>query len=323
MIPAASTRSPHRVARLLGAFVALALVAAVLVLARPATVWSLLTSTDPGWLAAAAAAAAGAVAMRGVRLVALLAPGTLSLGTGVLVAAAAQAAALYAPARLGELALPWLLRRAAGRDLSSGVGTLVAMRALDVVTLALWAGGAALVTWGVEEPVALIAAGLLLAVPVAVPIVLAAGDQVAVRCLAPRGRVGRRWARRVRRLVVSAAEVRARPVRLAAAVVASVAMWGFLWAMSWLLLAAMGFRWPVTHVVTGASAASLGNLVPITVIGNVGTVEAAWTAAFTLLGVPLEIAAATGLACHVWALVFVAVYGAAAWLAVLTRSRLA
>ncbi len=307
--------------RVLAAVVAAALVGVVLYLARPATVWHLLSTTDPRWLAAAAGASAGAVAMRAARLVVLLRPGELAFRRALLVAPAGQAAALFAPARLGELALPWLLGRTTGRDFSSGVGTLVAVRTLDVATLALWAGGATLVTWGLDEPLALTAAAALLAVPAAVPIMLGWGDRLAGRCIAPRGRVGRRWARRVRRLVASIAELRARPRRLAAAVAASVAMWGCLWLMSGLLLTAMGFRWPVTHVVAGASTASLGNLIPITVVGNVGTVEAAWTAAFALLGVPVDIAAATGLACHLWSLVLVGLYGASAWLA-LSRTRL-
>jgi uncharacterized membrane protein YbhN (UPF0104 family) len=305
----------------LAAVAAAALIGVVLFLARPATVWSLLKTTDLSWLAAAAGASAGAVAMRAARLVALLRPGELAFGRALLVAPAAQVAALFAPARLGELALPWLLGRAVGRDFSSAVGILVAVRALDVATLALWAGGATLVTWGAGEPLALVAAAVLLMVPVAAPVVLGWGDRLAVRCLAPRGRVARRWARRVHRLTASVGDLRTRPTRTAAAVVASIAMWGCLWLMSYLLLVAMGFRWPLSDVVTGAAAASLANLVPITVVGNVGTIEAAWTAAFVLLGVPVDLAAATGLACHLWALLFVALYGAASWL-VLSRARL-
>jgi uncharacterized membrane protein YbhN (UPF0104 family) len=68
-------------------------------------------------------------------------------------------------------------------------------------------------------------------------------------------------------------------------------------------------------VVAGSAAASLANLLPFNLIGNFGTLEAGWTAAFVGLGVPADVAAATGLACHLWAAVFVAVYGALAWLA--------
>lgn len=309
-----------RAGRLLAAAVALALVVSVLYLARPSTVWTLLVTIDPTWLAAAAVASAAAVALRGVRLVVLLQRGELGFGTGTMVAAAAQAAALFAPIRLGELALPWLLRRATGRDLSSAVGTLVAVRALDVAALALWAGSATLVTWGTGEPIALAVSAVLLAVPAAVPLVLGWGDRLAVRFLASSGRTGRRWADRIHRLVVSVSELHARPGRLVTAAVASLAMWGCLWLTADLLLVGMGYRWPLSHVVVGSAMASLSGLVPITVVGNVGPLEAGWTAAFTVLGVPVDVAAATGLATHLWSLALVALYGAVGWLA-LTRSR--
>ena len=92
-----------------------------------------------------------------------------------------------------------------------------------------------------------------------------------------------------------------------------------LWALAWFLLAAMGHRWPAANVVAGSAAASLSNLLPVNVIGNLGTLEAGWTAAFTALGVPVSVAAATGLASHIWALIFAAIFGAIAWL-VITRS---
>ena len=101
---------------------------------------------------------------------------------------------------------------------------------------------------------------------------------------------------------------------------ASLAMWAFLWALAWFLLAAMGYRWPAAEVVAGSAAASLSNVLPVNVIGNLGTLEAGWTAAFTALGVPVSVAAATGLASHLWALLFAAIYGVAAWLVITRRN---
>lgn len=300
--------------------VAVVLVATVLYLARPATVWELIATVDPGPLALAAVAAGAALFMRGARLVALLPPGELRIHEGTLVAAAAQAAALFAPARVGELALPWLLRRVTGRDLSAGVGTLLAARALDMAGLGLWAGWAILAIWGWTEPLALLVAAGLVAPPLMLPMTLRVVHRLAVRCLAPRGCRGRRWARRSGRLTSGVTELQRRPGRLAAAVAASLAMWACLWALAWFLLTAMGHRWPVAEVVAGSAAASLSNLLPVNVIGNLGTLEAGWTAAFTALGVPVNVAAATGLASHLWALLFAAAYGAVAWVVITRRN---
>jgi uncharacterized membrane protein YbhN (UPF0104 family) len=96
-------------------------------------------------------------------------------------------------------------------------------------------------------------------------------------------------------------------------------MWGVVWVFTWLLLVAMGFHWPLYQVVAGSAAASLANLIPVNLIGNLGTLEAGWTVAFKAMGYGVEEAAASGLAAHLWALTFAAVYGTVAWLDTLAR----
>lgn len=95
-------------------------------------------------------------------------------------------------------------------------------------------------------------------------------------------------------------------------------MWAALWSLAWYLLAAMGYRWPPTEVVAGSTVASFANLLPFNLVGNLGTLEAGWTAAFVALGVPVEVAAATGFASHLWALVFAAIFGALSWVVLAT-----
>ncbi len=299
--------------RLIGAAVGGALFAAVLTIARPEAVWYLLLATDGRLLAFAALTSAASLTVRGLRLQLLLEHGRLGWPRATLVAAAAQGAALFAPARTGEIALPWLLKRTAEQDFSSAVGTLLAARTLDLATLGLWCGAAVLAVRGLTEPAALAISALLLAPIALLPVTLAAADRLALRLLAPRGVVGRRWARRVRRVRQELERLRERPARLLAAAVASVIMWGLQWGVAWVLLTAMGYRWPPATVVAGSAAAAVANLLPFNLVGNLGTLEAGWTAAFTALGVPLEVAAATGLAAHLWGLVFAAIFGALAW----------
>ena len=305
--------SDDRFRRLVGAAVALLLVALVLNVARPAAVWQLVRNADPGGIALAAGMAALALVFRGIRLVLLLPASGLSLGVGTLVAATAQAAALFVPARLGEIALPLLLRRVTGCDFTTGVGTLLAVRTLDLAALGTWAGAAILAIWGFAHPLALLAALRLLIAPLLLPATLASAEWIALRILAPRGAAGRRWTRRVRRTHRAVVALRNRPIHLAGAVSASLAMWAALWALAWFLLAAMGYRWEPMEVVAGSAAASLANLLPFNLVGNLGTLEAGWTAAFVALDVPPEVAAATGFASHLWALVFAALLGALSW----------
>ena len=296
-----------------GAALALALVVAVLVVARPAEVLELLRTSRPSGVLAAAAAAGAALVMRGFRLTLLLPPGRLHLPTATLVAAAAQAAAWFVPARLGELALPLLLQRTVGWDSSSGIGTLLAARTMDLATLGLWAGVATLVILGPTHPLGLAAVIFLVLPPLLLPASLAIVDRLALRLLAPRGLRPRRWARRIRRIRRSVDALADHPLRLLGSVITSVVIWAFLWALAWYLLEAMGHRWPPWNVVAGSAAASLANLLPFNLIGNFGTLEAGWTAAFVALGIPADIAAATGFASHLWAVIFTAIYGGLAW----------
>jgi uncharacterized protein (TIRG00374 family) len=307
-------------ARYLGAVLAAALVAAVIAVAGPDRVWQVLSQTDPGWLLAAGLGAGLATVLRGLRLALLLPAGRLGPGRSALVAAAAQAAALFLPLRLGELALPWLLRRAAAWDAAAGVGTLLVARTLDLVALGAWAGAGVVLLWGVQSRLAVAAAIAMLAPPLMLPLLVRAADRLALCLLAPWGVRGRRWARRIRRLSRAMWKVKQHPGRLAAAALASLAMWGLVWAYTWLLLTAMGFRWPVDKVVAGSAAASLANLIPVNLVANLGTLEAGWTAAFHALGFSIEEAAASGLAAHLWALVFAAVYGACAWIMLTGRT---
>jgi uncharacterized protein (TIRG00374 family) len=299
--------------RFIGGAVAVALFAAILTIARPQAVWNLLLATDGRLLVVAALTSATFLAVRGLRLQLLLEHGRLGWTRATLVAAAAQGAALFAPARTGELALPWLLKRTAEQDFSSAVGTLLAARTLDLATLGLWGGAAVLAVRGLTEPLALVISALLLAPIALLPLTLAAADRLALRLLAPRGLTGRRWARRVRRVRRELEKLRRRPVRLLAATLASVIMWGLQWTVVWVLLDAMGHRWPPATGVAGSTAAAVANLLPFNLVGNLGTLEAGWTAAFTALGVPLDVAAATGLAAHLWGLIFAAVFGGVAW----------
>ncbi|MBD3852394.1 MAG: flippase-like domain-containing protein [Acidobacteria bacterium] len=314
--------SPGKLAgALIGAAIAAILFAAVVATAKPDEVWRLFQSTDGGMLAMAAAMSVAFLSARGLRLLLLVDRGLLSWPRATLVAAAAQAAALFVPVRTGELALPLLLARTTGRSFTAGVGTLFAARALDLATLGVWSGAAVLAVRGFREPLAIVVSLALFLPSLLLPLTLAVADRFAVRCFATRGMRGRRWARRVRRVRRELEGLLRRPLRLIAAVVTSVVMWGLQWAVAWILLVAMGYRWPPTTVVAGSAAASVTNLLPFNLVGNLGTLEAGWTAAFTALGVPLQVAAATGVAAHLWGLIFAALFGLAGWVLLTALSR--
>jgi uncharacterized protein (TIRG00374 family) len=314
-------RSGRLTGTLIGAVVAAALLGAVLAVARPAEVWRLFSSTDSGFLVVALATSAAFLLARGLRLILLMEAGLLRWPRATLVAAAAQAAAFFAPVRTGELALPLLLARTTSRSFSTCFGTLLAARALDLATLGVWSGAAVLAVRGFRGPLA-IAVSLALFLPsLLLPITLTAVDRLALRCFAPRGVRGRRWTRRVRRVRCEVEALLKRPFRLVAATLVSIVMWGLQWTVAWVLLVAMGYRWAPASVVAGSAASAVANLLPFNLVGNLGTLEAGWTAAFSALGVPLQVAAATGVAAHLWGLIFAAFFGVVAWMVLTLTSK--
>ena len=321
MASSPSGRSKQLVGTLIGAVIAAGLFAVVLAAGKPSEIWRLFQSTDSGFLALAAATSVAFLSARGLRLLLLVERGLLTWPRATLVAAAAQAAALFVPARTGELALHLLLARTTGRSFTAGVGTLLAARALDLATLGIWSGAAVLAVRGFREPLAIVVSLALFLPSLLLPITLAAADRITLRCFASRGIRGRRWARRVRRVRRELDSWVRRPFRLILAVITSVVMWGLQWAVAWILLVAMGHRWPPTTVVAGSAAAAVANLLPFNLVGNLGTLEAGWTAAFTALGVPFQVAAATGVAAHLWGLIFAAFFGLAGWAALSGVSR--
>jgi uncharacterized protein (TIRG00374 family) len=301
--------------RIAGALIALAAAVGLLVVARPIEVWHLLRATQTGPLLVAAACSGAALVTRAIRLVLLLPPGRLRFSSSIAVAATAHFAATFVPARLGELALPLLLRRAAGWETAAGVSTLLAARTLDVAAIGVGTGIAILVGWGLSEPAALLLAALLVVPMLLLPQTLALADWISLRTLAVRGMRGRRWARRVRQTRRALAELWHRPGRLAGAAAASLGVWICLWGATCLLLVAMGIDWAPTRIAAGFAVATIANLLPFNLVANFGTMEAGWTAGFVALGVPLETAAATGYACHAWGIVFAVGHGLVGWMA--------
>ena len=160
----------------------------------------------------------------------------------------------------------------------------------------------------------LLAAAALMAAPaLALPVTLGVVDRLAAAVAA---RWGGRWvvvAARVGQVVTAVGELGRAPLRVVAAAACSLVTWGAIWLSTWWLLTALGFMWPLDQVVAGSAVASLASVVPLNLVANFGTLEAGWTAAFAWLGVPLEVAAASGVACHLWSLLFAALLGALGW----------
>ena len=308
------THAPARIwaLRLVQAIIAAALLIAVVWIARPTHVVQLLEHTDPGMVGIAFGTSLIVVLLRALRLRLILPAGRLGLGVSIQVTAVSQAATSLVPARLGELALPVLLKRVAALELSSGLGALLIARSLDLASLGIWGSVAVAARWGGRRPVLLLACLILVAPALLLPVTVRTADRLATRFLAARGRTGRRWTRRIRRVRRALNTLAAMPGRMIAAMGVSLTLWFAIWVTLAVLLGAVGYTWPFGDVLVGAAAASLATLVPVNLIANAGTLEAGWTAGFAAVGIPVPIAAASGIAIHLLSLMIVVAVGSCA-----------
>ncbi len=284
-----------------------ALAVGLFLVARPRDVLALLAGARWAPLAAALAGTLALTAIRGLRL-ALLAGARLSPGRATGVVAVAQLASGVLPMRIGELAIVPLLQFAGVPGTIRGLSLLVAARVLDTVTLLLWLLVAGSLIGG-SAAIALI--GLAVLVPG-----LFAGWLSGVRGLRA---ISRRWRRRTgwrRNALLQLLRVRhelreaARsPLRAWGSLALSLLVWGAIWGVTVALVRAMGLEWPPGPVLLGVVGAAVGSSLPVNSVGNFGTQEAGWAAALAAAGVPGQRALAAGFACHLWILVFYAVFG--------------
>lgn len=292
---------------------ATAVIAGVLSLAGFDRIGDLLVSMRVRDLIWAALALAVSLGFRGIRLSLLLRPGELSLDRAFPLTAVAQMAAVFIPARLGELAMPVLLQRATGRSKSSGVAILLAARAMDTAALGAWALVALILRKNMHAPVFLAAGALLFLPVILLPQLLRWINHLISQREVNWSARWRAWAERLHRVHEGLDEALRNPYRLAGAAFACLGSWTFQWVLTWKLLEGMGHTWPAWDIITGAAAASLANLIPLSIVANLGTMDAGWTAAFVSMGVPAATAAATAFATHLWALLLAGLLGALCW----------
>jgi uncharacterized membrane protein YbhN (UPF0104 family) len=76
----------------------------------------------------------------------------------------------------------------------------------------------------------------------------------------------------------------------------------------------------LSEVVLGSSLANLTQLLPISTLGNIGTLEAGWVFGFTLLGFDSYRMLTAGIVMHVIVILAAGVYGVLSWVGLSVRS---
>jgi uncharacterized protein (TIRG00374 family) len=91
------------------------------------------------------------------------------------------------------------------------------------------------------------------------------------------------------------------PSTLALAFLFALGVWLANFAMLYAFLVGVGIRLPLADAVVGMTVAALTNVLPVSGVGNVGTLEAGWALGFTVVGLSTDLAIASGFAIHILA----------------------
>lgn len=245
-----------------------------------------LFAAGPAVWSACLALMVGVAALRFVRLrIALSEAAFVDVFTA---SAAHGSAAALAPGKLGELALPFLVRRLSGSPLIAGAGLLVLHRLMDFVVL-LALGGFAF---------ALLAGTPLAAAPV---LVGAAATPLALQRLLGLldGRRGK-----IAELLSSAAKIAARLslARLYATFAMTALIWATLWTGAFVAAEGAGIDRPFAAAGVALAAASAAFASPVNGVANAGPFEAAFAGAYVAAGASIAPALAAAALTHACAI---------------------
>jgi hypothetical protein len=327
-VPAPAERRRGPLAWAFATVASLALVALVVVWAEPRALVDTLAGARLAPLAVGAGCFVVTCLARWVRLAALVDPPRRPLPL-LGVAAGHAFLTLVLPFRLGELSFPVLLARATGAPAAVGVLYLAAIRVTELAILALTVAGAA-AAWALGASQLGVGRGALLAAVLAAGALvlvflrplLGAGLALVAR-LARLGPLARRplGARLADAAAWSRDELarldRGRLVVLGAT---TLVAWAGLFGLFHFALRAVGLDPPLALTIVGATGGVLANLLPISALGSLGTLEVGWTAGYAAAGLAVGPVAAAGLLMHGAALAITGAFAAAGALALVRRA---
>lgn len=242
-------------------------------------------------------------------------------------------AAFVLPAKIGEATFVLYARRSCGVPAEAGIASLVVSRLLD---MALLAGGFGIACFALERSGAFphvawfvpLGAGLAVVAVAAFALtlrsdVLARVASGTLRALGlARTTIGGKLAARIDGLA-GALRAAGGEGRLAKAALVSIPLWLVVFLFCVVLARALGLPETTTlaEATFGSSLAILTSLIPVSAFANFGTLELGWTLGFGVLGVPHDLALATGLGLHAVQLVHIVALGLVSHAVLAARAR--
>lgn len=287
--------------------------------------YALLTTADPIWAALGTTGYILALFFRALRFKWLIHSKGVSLSDLFRMTAFYHLSLMVLPSKLGELSYPYFLNKISGINVTEGLASLIASRVYDffiVLVVLLF------VSIGFQG---LFKVNLFLLIPlitflIAFIIFTLYYMSNFLRWLSNglkkiSGRTGSRNVRFVQWIQTKMNEmaedfyaIKARRTYLPVSLT-SLASWFVIFWMFYAYMRGFGIEIPFTGMIFGSVVAVIANALPISGIGNWGTLEAGWTAGFLMVGLSKEKAIATGFGVHIFIFIACAIISLFCWAA--------
>jgi len=271
--------------------------------------YALLKSIDPFWAVWGSVGYSLAILFRALRFKWLIHSKDISLSELFRITAYYHLSLMVLPSKLGELSYPFFLNKIAGMNMTEGLASLIASRVYDFfIILMIFLFTLIGFQSFFKNNLCLI----LLLVCLLIGLIFLAFFYMSsfFRWLSNvLGKVSKgttsRYAKSflwVQRKMNEMAEdfyaIKARKSYLSVSL-ASLVSWGMIFWTFYAFLRGFGIEISFLKMFFGSTVGVIANALPVSGIGNWGTLEAGWTAGFLMVGLSKEKAIATGFGVHI------------------------
>ena len=285
--------------------------------------FTLLRTIDPFWAAVGSGAYLLAILFRALRFKWLIDPKGISFPNLLRITTFYHLSLMVLPSKLGEFSFPYFLNKIGGRNITEGLASLVVSRVYDlfIVLMVLLS-----VSIGFQGLFKVNTFGVIFLILLLIGFIVFGLFYMSsfLKCLSHvLGRVsdwiGLRKTRFIPRIQKKMDDIAGEfnaiktrqiyfPVSLT-----SLASWFMIFWNLYAYMKSFGIDLPLTKMLFGSTIGVLANALPVSGIGNWGTLEAGWTAGFLMVGVSKEKAIASGFGVHIVTFVVCALISLFCW----------
>jgi uncharacterized protein (TIRG00374 family) len=271
--------------------------------------YALLKTIDPLWAVLGSIAYFLATLFRALRFKWLLHSKGISFSDLFRITAFYHLSLMVLPSKLGELSYPYLLKKISAMNVTEGLASLIVSRVYDffIILMILLFFSIGFQGLFKVNPFLII---LLVALLIGFIFFALSNISSFLRWLSNAlGRISHRFGARNIRLFLWMQEkmsemsedfyaIKARRTYFPVSVT-SLASWVMIFCTFYAYMKGFGIDIPFTKMIFGSTVGVIANALPISGIGNWGTLEAGWAAGFLMVGLSKEKAIETGFGVHI------------------------